>query len=99
MSNEAMEGNFDVNDPNFSKKAVIYKLKQLYDKVEGDDKCTICEAIHILETPSDEKKDNSLWIMLIFFIFLGFSSDPAPFELISKILNDSISKSKEEEEK
>lgn len=100
MKDETLNGVFDSKDPNFLKNAVLYKLKDLCDKLEGADKCTICETIHILESPNDEKKDNSLWMMLLFFIIFGFGADPIPFdfETFSKILNNSETKTNEEEE-
>lgn len=81
------------------KEMVIFRLKELIDNVEGKDKCTICEAIHILEQPDDDRWSNSLWMLFIFLIFFSFGNNSNLFDLetISKVLNDSIVNSKESE--
>ena len=82
------------------KEMVIYRLKEMIDRVEVKDKCTICETIHILEQPDDNRwSNNSLWTLLIFLIFFGFGNDVNLFdlEIISKVLNESITNSKESE--
>lgn len=100
MNDEVVNSVFDPKDPNFLKNAIIYRLKGLCDKLEGADKCTICETIHFLESSNEEKKDGSLWLVLLFLIFFGFSNNfPSfDFETFSKILKDSANKAKEEED-
>lgn len=79
------------------KDMVIIRLKEMIDRAEGADKCTICEAIHQLEQPADNGWNGSMWMILTFMlIFGGFGNNSNLFDLetISKVLNDSIAKSK-----
>ena len=82
------------------KSLVVMRLKEMIERTEGPDKCVICEAIHQLEQPSDSKFDGSIWMIRIFcLIFGGFGGKSLDLELISKILNSSVNKEKEEETK
>lgn len=86
----------NANDPMFLKNAVIFRLKSMYDHLSGADKCTVCEAIHLLEQPTDAGWNGSMWMLLLFLIIFGFgnNSNLFDFETISNILNESIAKSK-----
>lgn len=73
----------------------LTKLRMLQTKLDGEDRCTVCEAIKALETPP--KTDNS-WHLLMFATILLFGSgyNTNFFDTMLKVYSKTMSKSKEE---
>lgn len=82
---------------------LIPNLKEMCDRLEGKDKCLICETIHALENLKNESNNGSgsLWMILIFLICFGFDSDFSKIDLgiLAKVLDGTMNEKKEKREK
>lgn len=83
-----------------SNSSLHFKLYELMQRLDGADKCTVCEAMRELDKSADGGWNGSFWILLIFLIFSGFGNNSNFFDLeaFSKVLNESIAKAKESDE-
>lgn len=79
---------------------LISNLKDLFDRVEGKDKCLICETIHVLENSKANESDGNFWIVLLFLIFFGFNNSSKPLfdEGFLKIMQEVLEKRNSENE-
>lgn len=77
----------------------LMNLHTLMDKLEGDDKCVVCNAIKQLEECSKSSNDNWYWPMLIMALGFGWGSNgnPINWDAIAKAYLDTSTKTKEEE--
>lgn len=64
-------------DANPASQAAV-QLRLMMDKVEGEDKCTLCKAIEELEKASHNQSSNwnfPWFIMIMFLMYDGFGCD------------------------
>lgn len=83
-----------------AKDMVVMRLKELINRTEGSDKCTICEAIRQLETPPEDHWNGSWWMILLFLIFFGYGNNSTSFdfETFKKIFENMNDTTNSEEE-
>lgn len=93
-----LKGEFKINMS--VKDMVLMRLKELINRTEGSDKCTICEAIRQLEAPPEDHWNGSFRIILLFLIFFGNSNNSSSFdfETFKKIFEEKMNNTTNNEE-
>lgn len=78
---------------------VAMNLRGLIDKLEGEDRCVVCQAIKQLEK-SHNDSSWCMWLFPIIFLLLGnFDMSAINLELLAKSYLKTIGKFPEESEK
>lgn len=81
-------------------KSLNVRLQLLMNKLSGDDRCTVCEAIRTLEKSQNKGTNGNYWIVLLFLIFFGFNDNSKSFfdEEFLKIMQEVLEKRNSENE-
>lgn len=89
---------FDSKMPSESLMAAM-NLRELINKLEGEDRCVVCQAIKELEK-KDTNSSWSAWLFpIIFLLFGNFDMSAINLELLAKSYLKTIGKFPEESEK
>lgn len=69
------DNNFETSESSFDVDPMIMDLHVLMSKLEGDDKCVVCNAIKALEKKDTSWNSSFPWVMLFIILMSGFNGN------------------------